>query len=357
MHTDTTIELPNIFPQGKIKVEDESHLYETFEGGDFEPVLEQFEYTLDKAPVDEIVSVTGVVDSNSVTFTEGTDYELSADSERIVWQDTSSAERPDPGSLFYVTYRCDSIISRYLASSEEELDVVNEEIDDVVAAKFVDSAEGRELDELGEIFGALGQRNGRTDTQYRIYLKSVVQSFISRGTVNGIKLAVSAATDVPIGDIQINEDFDTNEYEIRVVPNNPVTGSVIEEIAEIADPSGVSQIRTRFAPQPDETTINDTVSFSLGEKLAEQLSVTDTTGVTRRDRFETLRSQDSNAINQNKFTNTDQSNVTDGNAINQNKFTSADESSANDTGTVANTENVHWNDANWGELYWATEHN
>ena len=90
-----------------------------------------------------------------------------------------------------------------------------------------------------------------------MYIKSVVQSFISRGTKSGIKLAISAATDVPIEDIEIRENFQQNSYEIVVLPNTAVTVSLIENVSEIADPSGVEQVLTRFPIDEEEINLDD----------------------------------------------------------------------------------------------------
>jgi len=323
-------ELPEIFPQDEVTVEGEEH---TFKVSELDTGTQaQYEYTLDKAPIEEIQSVQGVdQDGNSRTFSNGVDYELTAKSETVisdfdfdededeyllrypvdtgtdsvtddsgdsftrgtdyaildsedhygdmlVWLDggdtpqdnetftaiyevtfpssvlqwqTDGENLPQANSLFYVTYRADSIISRYLDAHEDELDDVEDALQEVINNKFVDSASGDGLDELGKLFGpTIGKRRGRSDAQYRIYLKSVVQSFVSRGTVNGIKLAISAATEVPLEDIVINEDFEQVQYEVQVQAATPVTVELLEEVAEIADPSGVDQVRTRFITDP-----------------------------------------------------------------------------------------------------------
>lgn len=332
-----TPQLPDIFPQGDIKVSKEKHLYKTYEGDSFDPVLEEKEYTIDKAPVKKIIEITGVSSGESKTFVQGTDYVLSSDNERIVWQD-DPADRPDAGSLFYITYRCQSIISRYLESSGEELHDIDGDIEEVISSKFVDSATGDNLDEIGKIFGALGQRRGRTDTQYRIYLKSIVQSFISRGTVNGIKVAISAATEVPVKDISIIEDFTKNEYEVVVVPNNPVNGVIIEEIAEIADPSGINQVLTRFTPSPDITGINETIDITEGQQIPDNIGIADTVETVRANRLETVGTADTVLLNPNTFSSSDVAYSNDSIAINPNTFSSSDVAYADDSGTFNRAE-------------------
>jgi hypothetical protein len=291
--------LPEIFPTGEVLVENEEHQYKTYQS-DSGAILEEREYTLNKAPIREIVEVSGVSNNDSITFEKGSDYELSADNERLVWKD-DPADRPDAGSLFRVTYRSESIISRYIDSGEKELTEVENELDRIVESKFVDQAEGQELDELGKLFGELGKRNGRADQEYRIYLKSFVQSVVSRGTVNGIKLAISTATDVPIDDIEINENFERNEYQVNVIAATPVDINLLERVAEIADPSGVKQARSRFKVPPDVTTIADSTDFSEGQNITDSMVVSDgavTIDPNNFDISETLFADDSVTTNQ-----------------------------------------------------------
>lgn len=488
MAHDHTPKLPDIFPQGRIRVDDEQHRYETFEG-DAGDVLPKTEYTLNKAPVDSIEEVTGVYNGRTTEFTQGTDYSLQdlvrdqqgtftffldngpytlqdspdtgstvvvddsgdtytegvdyeifnpddieADTLRfldggskpddteeftveytvtfsdsiIKWDD---AERtPDAGSIFYVSYKCDSIISRYVEAADEELRTIEDELNAIIEGKFVDSAEGQELDEIGKIFGVLGKRSGRTDTQYRIYLKSVVQSFVSRGTVNGIKLAISAATDVPLEDITIDEDFEDNSYEVIVIPQTPVDGDLLEQVAEIADPSGVEQSLTRFTLEPDEAEVNDTVEIAIADTLAaDDMTSSDDTGIFNRANFEDLFVSETIEIDPNKFAASDQMAADDAFAIDPNQTTtsddatvadaaastrgsadeditadeavaidpnqttesdevgaadatastrgSADENITADETVQADTNTVSWDDSSWDNFNWATENN
>jgi len=267
-----TVELPNFFPQQNLVVEREEHRFEVFES-DFsaEP---QTEYQLSKAPVDEIIRVTGIYEAQTIEFTKGVDYTLSADSERIVWDE--GERNPAAGSTFFVTYESDSILKRYLAASDEELATTQEAVVESVNGKFIDTASGDELDYIGNLFGeVIGARRGRVDSDYRAYLKSVVQSFVSRGTISGIKTAIAAATGADIENISINENFDDNTYEVVVIPETPIAGSTIEEIAEIADPSGVEQSLTRFTPEDDEVGVDDAVFIKDGITAVDTTTATD----------------------------------------------------------------------------------
>jgi hypothetical protein len=422
-------QLPDIIPEGEVTVTGERHIYETFETNS--GTEEKLEYTLDKAPINEIETVSGldrnqsartfnngvdyvlsdlvedyedsftfqkgvleyelgkesdtgtitITDENNTTYTEGTDYDLinpdGAATDTIRWDTDNSTPSdsthftatyvvtysdsvlewkpggdnlPEPGRPFFVEYTAPSVISRYLDTSEEKLDSVEDEIRNVIEGKFINTASGSELDEIGKLFGeTIGKRRGRSDTQYRIYLRSVVQSFVSRGTVNGIKLAVSAATEVPLEDITINEDFDNNEYEIVIVAATPVTGSNLEEIAEIADPSGVKQGRTRFTIPFDEVEVNDSnVTPDPATDLRPQdRAVDDSTQVD-----DTVANPASGSRRTSDDATSDDT-VTVPSATALSEDATASDAIATSTGSVA-----FWNDDNWDAGNdWASENN
>ena len=319
--SDINIELPEIFPNTNVTVQDEEHIFDVKEGS-FED-QEQLEYTINKAPITKIEGVTGTVDGGDYEFEQGVDYELSNDSNRLVWLEN---EVPDDNTPFYITYRSESIISRFLKSSEEELEVSEEHLKEAIDSKFIDTAEGEELDELGKLFGpTIGQRRGRTDEEYRVYLRSVVQSFTSRGTKTGIKLAISAATDIPIEDIEIIEDFYRNEYSVGILPQTPVSGSLLENVAEIADPSGIKQLSTRFRPEPEETGVNDGIFITEGIALSELLSIDDVTDVNKnlidgQKLDEDVIFDDSTGVNPDLTTRDEAISVDDDKTVNPNLF-------------------------------------
>lgn len=227
---------------------------------------------------------------NGEAFT--TSYDVTFEDSAVEWQ-TDADNRPQVGSRFYVTYRAPSIISRYLDVGEEELTEVDDILQSVIEAKYINTASGDELDQIGKLFGSLiGKRRDRTDDQYRVFLRSAIQSFISRGTTNGIKLAVSAATDVPLEDITIDENFEDNSYQIIVVAATPVTGSLLEEIAEVADPSGVNQVRTRFTIPIDEMEADDAIAIPPGAAASDEAASDDTATTQRTTASDTAFSDD-----------------------------------------------------------------
>jgi len=328
--------IPTLFPTDEVRVEDEQHRYNVYQ--EDHSTNSQDRYTLEKAPIKSIERVTVTPDSDNVEFEKGTDYKLGKNSNDIVWID---GKRPDAGENFFVTYRSDSVLGRYIEQGETELATVEDELEEIRDGKFVDTATGRQLDRIGRLFGDLGQRRGRNDQEYRIFLKSVTQSFVSRGTKNDIKTALSAATDVPISDISINENFEDNEYQVEILAATPVSGGLVEDVSDIADPSGVSLEITRFRIFPDETTIDDSVSFTEGQKIPESLGIADTAanfGFNAEGAlFEDIILNSAVAIDPNVTSVSDQSSVDDG------------------AGTTVET--IFWDESDWENFDWAKENN
>jgi hypothetical protein len=289
-------------------------------------------YDLNKAPVESILRVTGTSGGDSTIFVAEADFTLSADGNRLVWED-DPANEPDPGSIFFVNYTTDSIISRYLDASEEQFDVIISKVDESLSSKLVDSATGDDLDEIGKLFGPIiGRRTGRSDTEYRVYLKSVVQSFISRGTLGGIKGAIAAATIVGPEDISVQEFFDDNEFSVSISLEaeaefgNVITGSVIEDVADLAAPSGVRLRLVKFAPEDaqEEIAISDAPEVRDAINTADQMSAADLAAFDRRGLFDAITSADAFAIDPNQTTTADTLLSADAFAIDPNQTTTSD---------------------------------
>jgi hypothetical protein len=194
------------------------------------------EYTLDKAPIQKIEEVNGELNGRDHTFVKNSDYELANGKTIIRW----IGDTPDSGTVFTVTYVSDSVMSRYLEAHQEQFDSVEDAITAAVDAKFISTASGDELDELGELFDEIGSRNGRSDADYKRFLRTIVNSFISRGTKSGIKLAVSSVTGVDIEEIGINEDFSDNSYTVSIGVEETFNSNDVAQAAELADPSGIN---------------------------------------------------------------------------------------------------------------------
>lgn len=141
---------------------------------------------------------------------------------------------------FILPRETDSVFRRYIESYDDQFIGIDEGMRYVELSRFVDEAEGDDLNHIGEMFGALGARGDRNDTEYRTYLQSIVNSFSGRGTVPGLKFAISASVNATTDDIIITEDFENNEYTIEVnnVDSDFLSG-VINNLAELADPSAI----------------------------------------------------------------------------------------------------------------------
>jgi hypothetical protein len=114
----------------------------------------------------------------------------------------------------------------------------------------VEQRNSADLDRVGALFGPLGRRRGRNDAEYRAFLRSIVQSFSGRGTVDGIKFAVAAGIDIPESDVIVTEDFQSNSYSITVLNPNGINSSVVDEMAELADPSGIGLDSIQYSGDP-----------------------------------------------------------------------------------------------------------
>lgn len=135
-----------------------------------------------------------------------------------------------------------SVFRRYIDAHDEQLTKFDAEISNVVASHYIETAEGADLDRIGKLFGQLGQRSGRDDGAYRSYLKSIVQSFSGRGTVPGIRFAVSGAIGKPPENVEVIEHFDTLENTIYIDDWNEHSNDTIITVFNLAKPS-VVQLR------------------------------------------------------------------------------------------------------------------
>lgn len=134
----------------------------------------------------------------------------------------------------------DSVIKRYTDAHVDEFSNVETLNEEAVTRKQIDNATGDDLDRIGAIFGALGRRRGRTDSEYRQFLKSIATSFGGRGSVQGLKFAVaSGITGADASDIVINEDFENNSYDVEITGGGTYYGPTVQDLAELADPSCV----------------------------------------------------------------------------------------------------------------------
>jgi len=232
---DITDKLPASLGKGAIDVRGEFHWYRSLKDV----------YFLRKAPASAINEVSGTVSGVAgYTFSDGTDFDLIDDDgdgeeDSIDW--SVGGDTPDDDTFFYVDYRAESILSRYVGAHDADVDDFEDDVDDTISGAQVGNATGQDLERIGELFGAIGKRDGRTDSQYRAFLKSIVQAFEGGGTKDGIEIAIATGIGVDQDQVTVVEDTDNTGYTIEIAESVDTSflGSVINDMATIADPSGV----------------------------------------------------------------------------------------------------------------------
>lgn len=288
---DVQIDLPKIFPRSRIIVEEEKFFLTN--QGKFGDTLEQREYELNKAPAIEVKSVVGFYEGEETIFTKSKGWDT-LDWDQFDWGPTGdyivieggdairflAGERsPDPDTKFTITYECRSVIDRYAEANEEELQDIENSLQEVRRSRYIQNAENEDLDEIGKIFGEIGERGGRDEDEYRDYLSSIVQSFISRGKQSDIKTAVAAALGIDASEVSINEDLQFNTYEVEVPPISAHKGSIVEQAAELSDPSGVGLDKVRY--QIGDTLLaDDSVDATSAGNTGDEVGFGDSVSVT-----------------------------------------------------------------------------
>jgi phage-related baseplate assembly protein len=118
-------------------------------------------------PIPSTVRVFGQADTAYRRFQSGKDYTLEPDF-TITWLDRADAIHPDEGTVFYANYdyvsasgvnppltdRNPGSVTRVLAESfAREYAVLSRQLDAIYNASFVDTATGRDLDQIGLLVG------------------------------------------------------------------------------------------------------------------------------------------------------------------------------------------------------------
>lgn len=257
---------PEIYPDDSITIEDESHDFVVLNYEDGTSST-KYTYMLDKAPVERIREVRGTVDDTTYTFEQGTDYALvddDNDGEVDSIDFSVGGKQPDDNTAFYTTYVAQPIISRFAEGHSEETTVTSDKIAAAIESHQIDNAEGTELDHLGSLFGELGKRRGRNDDEYRAFIKSIVQSFNGRGTLPGLRFAIAAGIGAEPDNININEDFEKVGYTIRIEnTDTSFLSGVINEMADLADPSGVELLSAPVIVLDGETIVTNQTGTTI----------------------------------------------------------------------------------------------
>ncbi|HVR99847.1 MAG TPA: baseplate J/gp47 family protein [Thermoanaerobaculia bacterium] len=138
----------------------------------FLPEEEPFRLAAPGPVMPDTVRVFGQLDGAYHRFLPRQDWEL-ADGSVITWRDAGGAVHPDEGTAFFVNFevqrsadvvlpltdRNPGSVTRLLAESfAREFAVLSRQLDAVYRAGFVETAEGRDLDELASLVGVERRR-------------------------------------------------------------------------------------------------------------------------------------------------------------------------------------------------------
>lgn len=129
----------------------------------------------------------------------------------------------------------------WLSAHQSEVDELQQEIVQVMKEVHVGTATGFELDLIGREYGVLGRRRGRDDPTYRSYLISLVASFRGRGTIPGVKEAISSGLVVDRDAVELIEDFTANKYEVKLTNWTEHRTGVVHTMADLSDPLAIER--------------------------------------------------------------------------------------------------------------------
>jgi phage-related baseplate assembly protein len=133
----------------------------------FLPENEPYRLHAPGPPVPPTVRISGQSVGAYRRFQSGKDYKLETDF-TISWLDTADAVLPDPGTVFYANYeyirpaavnppltdRNPGSVTRLLAESfAREYAVLSRQLEGIYNASFVETASGRDLDQIGLLVG------------------------------------------------------------------------------------------------------------------------------------------------------------------------------------------------------------
>ena len=198
-------------------------------------------HSLSKTPYVQLFSVTGVVD--------GVQRELEIGSEAVRRDETEADGYDsvriedidlDSGSILRVEYYTEPNIQKYTEPLNDDIESVGANIDTVIQNKSVETADSSGLERIGDQFGDLGSRSGRSNEEYRAYLRSLVPTFTARGTKDDIKIAVASVTGVDKDQITISEDTEQVGFQVLIDADTVIEGaSELSRVIGLASPSGV----------------------------------------------------------------------------------------------------------------------
>ena len=270
---------PDVLPLGTVRTTD-THTFTVIEHDDGSTTTE-YVYQLDKAPIERVDDVTGIVQGQTQGFVEGDDFvvvDSNGDGELDAVDFSVGGRSPDANTQFEVTYVAESILSRYVDAHHKSATTLEPRLEELHNSHQIDNATKEDLDRIGALFGDLGKRRNRDDEEYRAFLKSIVQSFRGRGTKPGMRFAIAAGLGLDLtkskyrdddGNIDlsdyiiIEEDFEQVGYEIRIETDDTTfLSSAVNDMAELADPSGVALLSPPIIVLDGETALIATTQES-----------------------------------------------------------------------------------------------
>jgi len=268
-----TERLPDILPVRSIEITETQTFQVLDPDGSATP---HTVYQPEKAPFTRLVDVSLGEEGNGQTYAipdevEPRDTDGDGTYEKIAFV---GGDLPEDGTEFSITYVADSFLGRHARAHGQELDATSQTIESAIDSKSVETASGQALDLIGRQYGLLGLRRGRNDDVYRNYLKSLVNTFDGRGTQSGVKLAVGSALGLDDEVIELREDFQNTNYDLVISEWSPHATSMIADVADLADPSGVDLSRIVYQIDQDAVRTTDTVTVRFGPVITDAV-VTD----------------------------------------------------------------------------------
>lgn len=106
---------------------------------------------------------------------------------------------------FYRTWDADSVIFKVLDSVGRSLNEEQKSVFRIMRTHWVDTANGGDLDRLGEIF-EIGRRDAETDEDYRARIKNALRQFKGGGTTSSILTLMGDYLGTHPGSFQLDEN-------------------------------------------------------------------------------------------------------------------------------------------------------
>ena len=242
----------------------ESHAYPPQGGKNGGATTGPHEHALENPPVDAIISVYGIRNNQSFQFIKESDYKL--ENNKLLWLE--EANTPDLGSVFQINYRTKAAVSPFndlqvgsvLRTLSEsfclEIAGLYAQAEVVYKAGFIDTAEGRSLDNVVALLGVTRVKAGRNASKVRfsrsdgsvgdIHIPAGtrianIDSSIQYETVESVVL-LNGQNSVQVIARDVDDNIDGLEAESLVLLNKPLAG--IESVTNPAATQIIEQDET-----------------------------------------------------------------------------------------------------------------